>query len=84
MERSNFFLLDRNEETRINRLVLCQPDVWFRRNSDFPTEDADPPHPRTFRIKNAMAVFERDVSIDIVFQKNSGCVCPPPMLNLLS
>ena len=34
-----FFLLDRNGQTWVYRLVWGPTEVWFRRNRNFPTED---------------------------------------------
>ena len=41
IERSGFFLLDHNGQTRIYRLVSGQLDACLWRNRDFPTEDDD-------------------------------------------
>ena len=41
LERSGFFLLDHNGQTRIYRLVLGQSDAWLWRNRDFQTDDDD-------------------------------------------
>ena len=45
IERSSFFLLDRNEQTRVYRLVSGPFDVPLRRKHDSPMEedDCDPP-----------------------------------------
>ena len=41
IERSGFFLLDHNGQTRVYRLVWGPPDVWVRRKRDSPKEDDD-------------------------------------------
>ena len=44
IERSGFFLLDHNGQTRVYRLVSGQPVVWLKQTRDFPTEfDKAPP-----------------------------------------
>ena len=41
IERSVFFLLDHNGQTRIYRLVSGQSDAWLWKNHHFTTEDDD-------------------------------------------
>ena len=45
IERSVFPLLDHNEQTQMYRLVSGQPNDWFWRFHNFPTEDDDCPPP---------------------------------------
>ena len=41
IERSGFFLLDHNGQTRVYRLVPGQPDERLWRKRDFPMKDDD-------------------------------------------
>ena len=49
IERSGFFLLDHNGQTRVYRLVLSPSDVRLWRKRDSPIEEEDcPPPPRRY------------------------------------
>ena len=55
IERSGFFLLDHNGQTRVYRLVLSPPDVrlWRKRDSKMEEENCAPP-PRKLGLRHQL------------------------------
>ena len=61
IERSGFFLLDHNGQTRVYRLVLSPADVrlWRKRDSKMEEDDCAPPPPRELGLRNWNNWFSR-------------------------